>query len=394
MNYHVLFRFFLLVLIGIYYISCSNPQSTKEPNSTKERNSTIVNLDNAQSKDTLKLSQIFNKAQIVFLDSCSEALIGNIDQMAMTDTYIFILDKRVAKRILMFNKQGKFIRTIGSSGSGKGEYFSPTDFALDKKQKQIFVLDRQTRRIHQFNYTTGKHISSIDIPHMSNHLLYNSNTLYMDCPQKGKTHLIWEVSTNGKETSYLLSPQIHNKGWDSALANQDGIFLSKYANVPKLTHLFMDTVFCIENHKIYPYLVLQSKDMMAEKDLKNLNIDENPMQLIDLFQKDKYFNMQTYMEKENFIFFQMQRKSQVYSFYYDKTAKQLNKYKLLYEDMLSDGMEFRLMGLRFGSSDDKGVCFYLSPNRVNMLKQMKGVKLNIDKEENFNGVIFYYTYKE
>ncbi len=353
-----------------------------------------MNLDQAESKDTLRLSKLFREAKIIQLDTCAQALIGEVYQAAVTDKYIFILDRHISKSMLMFNKQGNFIRKIGNFGTGKGEYFSPDDFALDKQKQRIYILDGRSKRIHEYNYTTGEYLTSIDIPLLSSYLLYDKGIFYIDCSQQGEEYLMYKTSINGKQAEYLFSPEGHNKGVDYMTANQDRVFLSKFSHSPKLTYVFMDTVFDISNQNIYPYLVLQSKDMITEKDLKNLDIIKNPLDIIKLFQKDKYYDLQTYMEKEDFIFFQMQRKSKAYPFYYDKTAKQLNKYKLLYEDMLSDGMEFRLMGLRFGSSDDKGVCFYLSPNRVNMLKQMKGVKLNIDKEENFNGVIFYYTYKE
>lgn len=79
----------------------------------------LADLDKARQQRKLNLSQLFRKAKVILLDSCSKALVGNINRTAMTGGYLFVLDKDVAKTVFMFDRNGKFIRTIGSPGKVK-----------------------------------------------------------------------------------------------------------------------------------------------------------------------------------------------------------------------------------------------------------------------------------
>lgn len=103
-------------------------------------------LDQAPQIDTIRFSSLFNNANIIILDSCSQALIGDINRVEILDKYIFLLDRNIAKALFVFNEQGKFIRKIGNIGQGKGEYITPFDFTLDCHKKQIYVLDRQAKK--------------------------------------------------------------------------------------------------------------------------------------------------------------------------------------------------------------------------------------------------------
>lgn len=350
----------------------------------------LADLDKARQQRKLNLSQLFRKAKVILLDSCSKALVGNINRTAMTGGYLFVLDKDVAKTVFMFDRNGKFIRTIGSPGKGKGEYISPSDFAIDTDRHHIYVLDRLQFRILQYDYTTGRYLTSISIHQQSNYLLYYAGAFYVDSPKSKDRHLIQKLSTDGTQTEHLFSPDTHNKGWDFALANQDGVFMSRYSGSPLITHLVMDTVFCIGKQKIYPHLALHSEQLMTREDIQDLDIDKNLMHLTELIRKDKYYNLQTYMENDHFIFFQLQKKAFPHPFLYDKTSGELSHYTLLCEDMLADGTDLKLLGLQFGGCNSRGAWFHIAPGLLSRIRAIKGMEWAT--EDNFNGAIFYYEY--
>lgn len=193
----------LVLFLSFLTVSSANAESVinKSP--------LVLDLDKAQNKGKLNVSELFEKGEIILLDSCSEALLGEISQVSIVDGNIFVLDRNIAKTVFMFDKTGKFIRRIGEKGVGKGEYISPFEFSIDKSRNHIFVLDRQARRILEYDYTTGNHINSISIPQISNHLLYYSDKLYLDCPQRGGKNLIYRTSIKGKDNDFLLSPEYH-----------------------------------------------------------------------------------------------------------------------------------------------------------------------------------------
>ena len=132
----------------------------------------ILDLDQAIPVDSIKFSDIFDSAKIITFDKSSQALIGDVNRVEIVDDYIFVLDRNIAKTVFTFDDQGRFLRKIGAVGQGKGEYTSPFDFTLDKEKKHIFILDRQQKKVHKYDYSTGKHLSSINIPKFSTNILY------------------------------------------------------------------------------------------------------------------------------------------------------------------------------------------------------------------------------
>lgn len=78
-----------------------------------------------------------------------------------TDGNIYVLDSG-NHRLQLFDKNGKYLRTIGKKGQGPGEFNSPTSLQLDDETGNIFVKDNMLRKIIIFE-KEGKYIDK-DIP--------------------------------------------------------------------------------------------------------------------------------------------------------------------------------------------------------------------------------------
>lgn len=378
-----------LFLIALY--SCSGSDSKP----TSKSSCIVMDLDQAPQTDTLKFSQLFSRVQVIPLDTVSPALMGKIQRLAISEKNIFALDEFVAQTVFMFDNKGKFIRPIGGKGSGKGEYIRPRDIALAKDKKRIFILDSYMRRILEYDYTSGNHLSTHPVPTTAYYLLYHQDAFYTDCPKHSSKAVIQKTMLNEKNSEYLLSRDIHNKGWKFAMANQDGIFFNTMSDCPLTTHLFMDTIFRIAKESIYPYVAIRSKDMIQPEDIKDLDIDKNLIDVAKLHQQEKYYNLQTYMENDSILFFQLQ-KGKGYNlrpFIYDKKDGTTQGYGMLYEDMLFKTVDYRMTRLRFGCADSLGAYFYFSPDRAPESNKLKE-KLPINKGEDFNGAVVYYEFKK
>jgi len=73
-----------------------------------------------------------------------------------TEGNIYVLDSG-NHRLQVFDKSGKYLRTIGKRGQGPGEFNSPTRLKLDNETGNIFVTDNMLRKIIIFE-NEGRYI--------------------------------------------------------------------------------------------------------------------------------------------------------------------------------------------------------------------------------------------
>ena len=120
--------FFCIKIIAFLLLSCSE---------TKQGDLLEIPVDIDQNS-LMPLSEIAEEITAVELELTDESLISSdyIQNIIVSENEVFIarMDK-----IYIFNKEGKFIRTIGSSGQGPGEYTYIMDLALDEKNRRLFI---------------------------------------------------------------------------------------------------------------------------------------------------------------------------------------------------------------------------------------------------------------
>ncbi|MDR1339680.1 MAG: 6-bladed beta-propeller [Prevotellaceae bacterium] len=60
-----------------------------------------------------------------------------------------------------FDKNGKYIRQISSLGQGPGEYIVLEEFCINKKKREIYLLDLH-KKILAYDIDTGKYLRTIN----------------------------------------------------------------------------------------------------------------------------------------------------------------------------------------------------------------------------------------
>jgi hypothetical protein len=87
---------------------------------------------------SLPLSEIAEEITAIELELTDESLINtdNIQRIIITENDVIIAE---LNKIMVFNKDGKFVRTIGSRGQGPGEYRMINNLTFDEKNKRLFV---------------------------------------------------------------------------------------------------------------------------------------------------------------------------------------------------------------------------------------------------------------
>lgn len=94
---------------------------------------------NIKAEMDVSVFDLFEKIEIIPLETSKESLINDVNQVAYFDNRFFVFDHR-AMRLLIFDTKGKHLGDVGKLGDGPGEYFNIGDFAIDKHRNIISIL--------------------------------------------------------------------------------------------------------------------------------------------------------------------------------------------------------------------------------------------------------------
>jgi len=135
----------LLIMVCLF-LSCSNKDQSG-------MNTNIIEIDVIEaSKDVrdFKLSNIVRDIEIIELESIVESFFRNSRSLTIGEKYICSSCDH-EERVLLFSRNGKFLRIIGSVGKGPGEYEDPWFTVMDPNEKFIIVCDYIKKKIIKYS---------------------------------------------------------------------------------------------------------------------------------------------------------------------------------------------------------------------------------------------------
>jgi DNA-binding beta-propeller fold protein YncE len=115
---------------------------------------------------------------------------GNGD-IYVAESHTNVEDPNLVGRISVFDRTGKFLRTIGKTGTGPGEFRTPHGIKFDS-QGRLIVADRHNHRI-QILGKDGKYVGELrDFSRVSGLAIDRSDTIYAaDSESTLRTHPGW-----------------------------------------------------------------------------------------------------------------------------------------------------------------------------------------------------------
>jgi len=151
-------RFFLFSIAGLLCISCARKQTTTIQSEDTEPLTTegAKVLKIVPGSDTIRFSNLIKSMDIIPLETTPESMISEIRTIKYDAGTYFIFDY-MGKKILTFDKNGHFKARIGNRGRGHGEYFAPTLMGIDKKNRNVVVIDN-TKTMLRYGYD-GQYLS-------------------------------------------------------------------------------------------------------------------------------------------------------------------------------------------------------------------------------------------
>lgn len=110
------------------------------------------------------MEQIF-KCDTIKLQLPEEYILGAITSVTLSkDGKLLIADKQHLRLVLLFDKNGKFVKQIGNNGKGPGEYLAP-DHVLVNNEGEIIINDHSLFRI-SFYKSNGDFLHSFSVRKM------------------------------------------------------------------------------------------------------------------------------------------------------------------------------------------------------------------------------------
>lgn len=140
---------FLPLLIALLLVGC-----------TTETDSTLLEVDLNPDKLVSKeafLNEVFEEIEYIPLETREECMIDYIRNMSLSESYALIFSN---DKLLLFRRDGRFVRTIGQRGNGPDEYVFVQRTFLDDEKRRIEVFVRGAVLLYSYD---GEFLEKINI---------------------------------------------------------------------------------------------------------------------------------------------------------------------------------------------------------------------------------------
>ena len=399
---------YFLLFISVFSCTERKKDHSNATTSAVDSNLFVVDLDHAKELKSLDFSFFFKKATCIQLDDDNgNALISYVSKLIVFNEYLYVLDTKIGN-LFVFNMDGSFIRKIGSLGQGPGEYSNIMDFTINTDKNEIMLIDGHKILFFDLN---GNHLKTLQAQNNDsfiyffqycNDLLYTSVRQFSDI--KDDDCLLQSINMiDGSVENSFLNKKKHNKGWNEAFKQKTSYFISTHEYSYLYRNIFMDTIFSITNNGVHPYLVVNSKDMISEKDLvAPPNADRFEFLLANLLSIKKISDLYNFFETSDFFHFRYEKGGkggESKNVIFNKSDRTVQKVSALQNDLVYK--DFHSYFSLFCFYDKKGVYEIIENDRFFELfpliledklqspfnEQLK--RLNTDS----NPIIFYYEFK-
>ena len=117
-----------ILLLGFTFLTCRETKMDELP-------AIPVDVDQNMS---LSISAITEEIKAIELELTDESMINpdRILRILLSDNHVIVAER---DKILLFNMDGTFVRSIGNRGQGPGEYVTITNLTVDRKNNRLFV---------------------------------------------------------------------------------------------------------------------------------------------------------------------------------------------------------------------------------------------------------------
>lgn len=221
----------------------------------KEFGDPIV-LDLTKDPVDMKLSDFVERVSHIYLENTSEALIGNIDKIVYNNERFYILDRSIAKKVLVFDSSGKFLFKIGALGGGPGEFVEVTSFTIDNRNDMLYVYDCTNLSISKFD-KDGKFIETIVVDFYAMNVEFHNDrfvyyTNYTESKKGPYNIIVTDMNGNVVSRQFPFKEKSSMHGFSNTCFHQSDGEL-------RLVQGFDNEIYGFDEDKAYPKFQLLFK---------------------------------------------------------------------------------------------------------------------------------------
>ncbi|HLO58620.1 MAG TPA: 6-bladed beta-propeller [Bacteroidales bacterium] len=349
-------------------------------------------IDTQASKPrVVNLSEIFEKDEMIILETSDSCLLTNISQVIKTKDAIYVLDNNWnVSRIGMFDRTGRFIRWIGRMGNGPEEYHFLSAITLDSINQKLIAVSEKDILEYKLDgsfiqsYPTGIK-SQIENIYVINDTIWLFNHDYYNTPDERK--IIYFYYHSEKKDSIILNRYKSRTDVLQISSNTQIISQLKestYIYFPVLSPepFLRDTLYEIKGKRLLPALKLDFSSVLKVSNgtvASNLSFNEWKKGCIRL----RNITLNDIYRTHNFLFADYTLDSTSYKFCYDFTKQDgFNMEFGFHDDLFGTGQFFnpKPMDLYNGR-------FYYSMNSISIKDVIPGIN------EESNPVLFFLKIK-
>lgn len=306
-------KIYYLAIFFVVSISCSNKNNNinnttivKNIDSIEvlEKNIFPIYIDKTKDYEDRKFINLQDIADVEYVkfETTDDCLLK--DKSSLTGVYfdennIFISTSD--DNVLRFDKDGKFINSIGKRGAGPNEINLMINYKIDTRTKEIYLLDVSSRKFVVFDYD-GKFKRSFKIKNYAdNFCIVNDSTLLCTNNKPVRFPIAYTISMNSGEVKDTLIPtHLKKTGMKPYLIS----FYTKnkiYNNQFLLNTEVTDTIFSINNNTLTPhprYIQIPA----------NKGVGESNSSFFLIFETNRYANLISLDEPKFFFTYWVDKK--------------------------------------------------------------------------------------
>ena len=320
-----------LLAIGFLFISCSN-------NSSKTANLDCIDISHAlENPIDVNLSQFVKSIDYIQLEETDQTMLF-LPLIEVTDDFIIARNSGPSAMgpILLFDrKTGKFIRTVGKSGRGPGEFQMGNNPIYNIFDKTLYGLSYSHNEIVEFD-TDGNFLGNIKLPIMIDEKVdpkigtpginlnqYLKGDLFIASIQNFTGWDKRRLIIFSRDSIIKIFPNYlfwKRSNWQSLNSIGMNSNFFRWNDLLSFKEEFNDTVFQITENLLIPRFVFKTEGLNPLPDLME--------QRIDLEILAKYYFIKDITENNDYLFFQIQYERNMYTCFFNKKNKSTTMCKL------------------------------------------------------------------